>query len=68
MNSHLALYLAEARQAELRSTAARAHAAATASTSSWTDRFRAAVVGRQRRRFASTTLAGPAGRRASSIV
>jgi hypothetical protein len=68
MNSHVALYLAEARQAELRSTAARTRAAAIAGGPSWADRFRAAVVGRQRQSVGSTTLSAPAGRRASTTV
>jgi hypothetical protein len=68
MNSHVALYLAEVHHAELRSSAARARAAATASTPSWTDRFRAAAVRWQHRPVASTTLAGPAGSRASAIL
>jgi hypothetical protein len=68
MNSHVALYLADVHQAELRSTAARARAAAGVLTPSWRDRFRAAVVRRQRRPVGSMTLSSPAASRASTIV
>ncbi len=66
MNSHVALYLAEARQAELRSTAA----ASAASTPSWFGRLsaRAGVFCHPRPVAASTTSAAPAVTRASAIV
>jgi hypothetical protein len=67
MNSHVALYLVEVRQAELRRSAAGARAAASASTS-WADRFRAAVVRRQRRPAAGVTLATPAASPASAMA
>ena len=69
MNSHVALYLADVHQAELRSTAARARAAAGASAPSWADRFRAAAVARRpRRAVGSTTLGAPVASKASTVV
>jgi hypothetical protein len=68
MNSHAALYLAEARHAELRSTATRARAAATTSTPSWVDRIGAGVFRRQRQLIASTTRSALATSRASTTV
>jgi hypothetical protein len=68
MNSHVALYLADVHQAELRSTAARARAAAGVLTPSWADRFRAAVARRPRRAVGSTTLGAPGASRASTVV
>jgi hypothetical protein len=66
MNPHLALYLAETRQTELRTTAAKARAAATASNPGWTDRLRAVAV--RRRPLVAQTLAAPAARRTSTLV
>lgn len=68
MNSHLALQLAEIRRTELRTSAAAARAAATASTPSWTDRLRNATIRLRRQPPAAATLAVPAARRTSTIV
>ena len=67
MNPHLALRLAEAHQAELRSTAASSRAAATASTPSWVGRVRLGAVRRQRQPVASGTRATPVARESATV-
>jgi hypothetical protein len=66
MNSQATMYLAEARQTELRSTAARSRLVARTSTRSWAGRFRAAVVGWHRQPLAAATVPAPTAPRPST--
>jgi hypothetical protein len=61
MNSQVSMYLAEARQTELRSTAARYRPAGRTSPRSWAGRFRATAVRwhRQPRAAATVATSGP---------
>ncbi len=67
MNSKATMYLAEARQAELRSTAARSRLGARTSTRNWVGRFRAAAVRWHRQPLAAATVAAPTAKRPSTV-
>ena len=66
MNSQVTMYLAEARQTELRSTAARSRVTRT-STRGWAGRFRTAAVRWHRQPLAATPVAAPTAPRPSTV-
>jgi hypothetical protein len=67
MNSQVTMYLAEARQTELRSTAARSRPVLRTSTRSLVDRFRAAGIRWHRRPLATARVAAPTAARSSTV-
>ncbi len=67
MNSQLTMYRAEARQTELRSTAARSSPVSRTSTRSWAGRFRGAAVRWRRQPLAARRSNGRRADRATAI-
>jgi hypothetical protein len=67
MNSQATMYLAEARQTELRNTAARSRPVVRTSTRSWAGSFRAAAVRWHLQPRAAATVAAPTATRPSTI-
>jgi hypothetical protein len=67
MNSQVNIYLAEARQTEMRSAGARSRLAARTSTRSWAGRFRAATVRWRRQPLPTATVAAPTAPRRSIV-
>ncbi len=59
MNSQATMYLAEARQTELRSTAAKSRRVERTSTRIWAARLRTAAVRWQRQPLAAATVTAP---------
>lgn len=66
MNSHVTMHLAEARQTELRSAAARSRPVPRTSTRNWAGRFRAVTVRWHRQPLAAATAAAPTAPRPST--
>jgi hypothetical protein len=67
MNSNGTMYLAEARQTELLSSAARSRLVTRTSTRSWAGRLRAATVRWHRQPVAPAAVAAPTEPRPSTV-